>query len=305
MSVAPKVTSLLREPLIQFLVLGLMIFGADQWATSQRDNPRHIVVDDRQYQELEQIFVEGQGREPSANEMKNIIIKWAENEVLYREALSMGLDNGDDMIRNRIILKLRNILFNKAIAENPTAGELDEFFEFNRARYDTPERFDVEQFVAVDLADLTQARQLATQLNAGAPLAEQYQLAVRSYQQRPASNLDTLFGAHTRADLLATHTGDWIALEDGGHQRLVRIAQRHSAQPAQLTDVHALVTRDWKKFRYDIQLADQTRAIADRYSIAMQLSPPLEEKLHLSISSDELHRDATPADDSAPRAAMN
>ncbi|RLU03877.1 MAG: peptidyl-prolyl cis-trans isomerase [Ketobacter sp.] len=299
------ISNLLREPLVQFLLLGGLIFGADLWVTSQQDDPRLIVVDDARYQELQQIFVEGQGREPSANEMKNMIVKWAENEVLYREALSMGLENGDDMIRNRIILKLRNILFNNAIAENPTEGELTEFFEFHRRQYDIPEKFDIEQFIASDLDSATEAQMLADTLNAGSPLPELYQNNLRSYQQRPSSNLAALFGADTQAALLAAETGHWIVLQQAGHLRLARIAQRHPAQQVQLRDVKSAVTRDWKKFRYDIQLADQTRAIADRYSIKMSLSPQLEAKMQLSISNKELHPATASGEVAAPRAAMN
>ena len=299
------ISNLLREPLIQFLLLGGLIFGADLWVTSQQDDPRRIVVDDARYQELQQIFVEGQGREPSANEMKNMIVKWAENEVLYREALSMGLENGDDMIRNRIILKLRNILFNNAIAENPTEGELREFFEFHRQQYDIPEKFDIEQFIASDLDSPAAAEALAHSLNDGTPLPEIYQNNLRSYLQRPTSNLTALFGAETQAALLAAETGHWIVLQQSGHLRLARIAQRLAAQPVALEDVKSAVTRDWKKFRYDIQLADQTRAIADRYSIEMDLSPQLESKMQLSISNQELHPATASSDIAAPRAAMN
>lgn len=298
-------TNLLREPLIQFLLLGAVIFAADQWVTRQQEDPRHIIVDDARYQELEQIFVEGQGREPSPSEMKNMIIKWAENEVLYREALSMGLENGDDMIRNRIILKLRNILFNNAVAENPTSGELEEFFQFNRERYDAPEQFDIEQFIVNDLDSLDAAKALAEQLNSGTELPEQYRNNLRSYQQRPASNLTALFGNEVQVALTSAGEDQWIAMEQSGHFRLARIAQKHPPQAVALDDVKAAVTRDWKKFRYDIQLADQTRAIADRYSIEMSLSPQLEEKMHLSISKNELHKTASSPIETAPRAVMN
>ena len=263
------------------------------------------MVDDARYQELRQIFVEGQGREPSAGEMKNMIVKWAENEVLYREALSMGLENGDDMIRNRIILKLRNILFNNAIAENPTDGELKEFFEFHRQQYDIPEKLDIEQFIADDLTTLAQGEALADKLNNGFTLPDHYQNNLRSYQQRPLSNLTALFGNDIQTALLSADTGNWIALQQSGHLRLARIAKRIPAQSVELDEAKSAVTRDWKKFRYDIQLADQTRAIADRYSIELSLSPQLEQQMQLSISNKELHPESVADDGNAPRAAMN
>lgn len=300
-----SIATLLREPLIQFLVLGLLIFAAEQWATGQRNDPHHILVGDAQYEELRQIFVEGQGRDPSASEMKKLIIKWAENEILYREALSMGLDQGDDMIRNRVILKLRDILFNNAIVENPTDSELTSFFEFNRSRYDTPERYDVEQFSVDDVETLAQAQALAQQLNQSGVLPQPYEPVLRRYQQRPASNLATLFGVDVLQQLVQVPSGQWLALEQAGRLRLARITHHYPAEPVALADVHALVVRDWKKFRYDIQLADQTKAIADRYSIAMELSPALAEKMRLSISDADLKRLPLSPPAAPARAAMN
>jgi len=301
----PSLSAFFREPLIQFLLLGLLIFAADQYALGNRDDPSLIKVGDDQYMELKQIFVEGQGRDPSASEMKKLIIKWAENEILYREALRMGLDQGDEMIRSRIILKMQNILFNNAIMEAPTRQELEEFFAFKRHDYDIPERIDVEQFSAPDITTLQAADALAQRLDSLAAVPQTYQAALRAISQRPVSHMPILFGPEAATKLAQAPDGHWIGFEQNGRYRLARIVRRYPAEPVELDAVKTRVAKDWQKFRYDIQLADQTRAIAERYSVQMELSPALADAVRVSISPDELHPTTSTLDQGAAQAALN
>lgn len=101
-----------KQPLIQFLLLGALIFAIDRAVIGNEEDLRSILIDDAKYAEIAGIFQDNQDRTPNAQEMSALTIKWAQNEVLYREARMMGLDKGDEMIRQRLILKLRNVLFN-------------------------------------------------------------------------------------------------------------------------------------------------------------------------------------------------
>lgn len=297
--------TLLREPLFQFLILGALIFAVDRYALGNRDDPRLIQVDDQKYQELQQLFVEGQGREPSPTEMKKLIIKWAENEIMFREAIRLGLDQGDDMIRNRVILKMRNVLFNNAIMDNPSDNELQAFFDFKRGQYDTPERLDIEQFPVASLNTIAEAQALAEQLNDAGAVPPRYENNLRRYPLRPIQQLQTLFGEDGQQRLSAADVGQWVAFEQAGRLRLARIVNRYPAQAAQLADVKSRVTQDWLKFSYEIQLADQAKAIADQYAVKMALSPALADQVRLSIKPDELHPESVTGNHAAVQAAMN
>ena len=65
---------LINEPLIQFLIIALFIFAADSYVLGKKEDPRRIVIDDTRLQELIDIFREGQGRDPSADEINNIVV---------------------------------------------------------------------------------------------------------------------------------------------------------------------------------------------------------------------------------------
>ncbi len=273
-----KVLDMLREPIVQFLLLGAVVFAADYYVLANRVDQSRIVVDDKKLTELVDIFTEGQGREPSAQEINNLIIKWAQNEIMYREAKQIGLDQGDDMIRNRLILKMRNVLFNNAVVDAPREDELLSFFEFNRETYDTPARYDFEQFFLNDINSAEEAQNLASNLQ-DSPAPAQYVDSVLSYLKRPESNLTALFGVDQSEKLLAESLNTWtvVTTQQGFH--LVRVTKYYQPEPAQFEQIKSRVVRDWKKFSNDIQLADQTKAIADRYSVELDLNDETMKKL--------------------------
>lgn len=93
--------ALLREPLLHFLVIGGLVFAADQLLLSDADKARVIVVDDKIWDELIGQFERGKGRKPTDDELKVLLDRWIYNEVMYREALALGLDKGDEMFRSR------------------------------------------------------------------------------------------------------------------------------------------------------------------------------------------------------------
>ncbi|MAR90439.1 MAG: hypothetical protein CML06_06115 [Pseudomonadales bacterium] len=282
--------NLFREPLIQFLILGAMLFAVDAYVLANRDDPRRIVIDDERVAELIAIFKEGQGREPSPQEVQNLIIKWSQNEILYREAQQLRMDQGDEMIRNRLILKMRNVLFNRVVVDAPSPGELEEFFEFNRQRYDTPARYDLEVVPLTDPALAQQAGQLARELNTGTLTLNALDNPVHNYESRPRSNLEALFGDAAIAPLLDDPGNDWQVVEHDRERHLVRVVARYPAQPAQLEQVKSQVIRHWKQFSNEMQLADQTKAMADRYRIRLDLSREMSERLPEDSDASRIHQ---------------
>ena len=89
-----------------------------------------------------------------------------------------------------------------------------------------------------------------------------------------------MLGATASGTLLGNATNRWQVIEQDNRLRMVRITGIHPGQPAVLESVRNQVIRDWKQFRNDIQLADQTKSLADRYRIELALSPHLSARLN-------------------------
>jgi len=253
------------------MLLGLLVFLLDRWFISESTSARRIVIDDTRLEELMQVFREGQGREPTPNEVTNMIVKWAQNEIMYREALQMGLDQGDEMIRNRMVLKLHNVLFNRAAPENPSEEELEVFFDLNRARYNKPPRYDFEQFYLPDIDTREAAQALADKLG-HSEVPENYRQGFMQYNARPEFNLVAMFTQQDTQAMLAQEAGQWVPVKSGRGLHLARITQKHELEPVVLDDVRSRVVREWKKYQADLQLAQQTVDIANAYDISLDLS---------------------------------
>ena len=137
-----RLQTALREPLLHFLILGAAIFGVDQWRNADSDSASDIVVTAKVQQEAKAIFEAGMKREPKPEELKVLLDRWVDNEILYREGLQLGLDRGDSGIRDRVIFKAMSVTQAGIVLPEVDEAGLKAWFESNRERYDTPARFD-------------------------------------------------------------------------------------------------------------------------------------------------------------------
>jgi peptidyl-prolyl cis-trans isomerase C len=137
------VRRLLREPLVQFLLVGLVLFGAWQLAKpvhAARDVPNRINITE---DDLKQMAVgwAAQGLPPpSPQQMKELIEARVREEVLYREALALGLDKDDAIVRRQLARKMEFVAEDLSKLEEPQPEELRAWYEKNRARFALPPR---------------------------------------------------------------------------------------------------------------------------------------------------------------------
>src|SRR4026209_2627049 len=93
--------SWLREPLLHFIILGAVLFGADHLLASREDDPHTIVVGADVDAHAIKVFKDARGRDPNKDELYALRKVWLDNEVLYREGIALQLDKGDQAIRDR------------------------------------------------------------------------------------------------------------------------------------------------------------------------------------------------------------
>ncbi|TGD70941.1 peptidyl-prolyl cis-trans isomerase [Mangrovimicrobium sediminis] len=260
-------TALFREPLLQFLAIGAVLFALDHYFTLQRDDPHQIIVGPDQVSELVNVFFQGQGRLPEQEEIDNLIVKWSQNEIFYREARAMGLDQGDEMMRNRLVLKMRNVIFNRVVEQPPEDGELQQWFELNRANYDIPERYSLELLTPEGTTDAAAADAMAASYNGpgAAQPAESHH-----YSRRSADNLASMFDDASRDTLLAAPAGQWVAIAPEDKWLLARVVEVHPAVPAEFETVKTQVARDFKKAASGMQVSDMATEIADKYQLHLE-----------------------------------
>ena len=97
-------TRLLREPLVHFLALGLLIFAL--FGNSTSADERRIVIDAARIERLAGQYAQNFRRAPSPAELDALIRDDVKEEVYYREALRLGLDRDDEVVRRRMRSKM-------------------------------------------------------------------------------------------------------------------------------------------------------------------------------------------------------
>jgi peptidyl-prolyl cis-trans isomerase C len=134
---------LLREPLIQFLLLGGALFGVYALAPDARTGPAASKEIRLSLDEISQLTLLHQSqwrRLPTPQELQRLIENKVQQEILYREALAMGLDKDDEIVKRRMAQKMQFLAEDVAAAREPTTAELRNWFEKNSGKFAQPPR---------------------------------------------------------------------------------------------------------------------------------------------------------------------
>jgi len=137
---------LLREPLLHFLLLGAGLFGA--YAVLNRNQPaaqNEILVSAGQIETLAATFAKIWQRPPSEQELKAQIDAYVKEEMLSREAIALGLDKNDTVIRRRLQQKMEFLAEDFAAASDPTEAELADYLAKHPDQFAEEPRFTFRQ----------------------------------------------------------------------------------------------------------------------------------------------------------------
>ncbi len=134
----------LREPLVHFLLIGAVLFGlyglAPPGQRTAAAPSKEIRLSDGEIAQLTQLFQSQWRRLPTPQELQRMVENKVQQEILYREALAMGLDRDDEIVKRRMAQKMQFLAEDLAAAREPTTDELRSWFEKNSARFAQPSR---------------------------------------------------------------------------------------------------------------------------------------------------------------------
>jgi hypothetical protein len=132
-----KVTRIFKEPLLHFLLLGACIYGAYALfgAPEQTDSDKSIRVDAKRIDAFIAEWQSRWNRPPTKQEIDGLIQQFINEEVLYRQAVAMGLNENDPITRRRMAQKLEFLTSDLAQAQQPTEVELEKYFQENLDSY--------------------------------------------------------------------------------------------------------------------------------------------------------------------------
>jgi len=270
--------SLLREPLVHFLALGALLFALHAWLkpTAPPAATTEIVVDEARIRSLAQNFRRTWQRGPTPEELQGLIESHVREEVMVREALALGLDRDDAIVRRRLQQKMDFLIEEAALAAPASDAELQAFLQANADKFHSEPQFSFEQVyldparrgqrLADDAAKLRASLQdgRASPAQAGDPL----QLLQTRYLQLPQAEIARLFGEDFARALPALAIGQWAGPVSSGYgAHLVRVEAFSPAAVPPLAEVRAQVEREWAHARRQASARRAYEALRAKYLV--------------------------------------
>ncbi len=247
----------LHEPLIHFLLIGgllFLLYGIKNDEVSNNGNL--ITISSAKINHLATLWEQKMGRPPSTDELDGLIQHQIKEDVLYREALAMGLDKGDTVIRRRLAQKLEFITVDIVAQKTPTDAELESYLSQHQQQFQQPSHLDfIQIYLNADkrggqaqkdaqqlLLDLNTADTHLDLLNIGDPF-----MFEQRYQDVTEQEISQLFGQGFARDLFKQSQGQWQGpISSGYGLHLVLVERKTSSSQPKLSDVYDKVLKAWK-----------------------------------------------------------
>ena len=280
---------LLQEPLVQFLLIGACIYGAYGLFAPPDESGLEttVVVDANRINGFVAQWSSRWNRPPTREELDGLVNSYVREEILYRQAVAMGLAEDDAVTRRRMAQRLEFLTSDLARVVEPTQEELEQFFQDNTAQFSEPDRLTFVQVFfdpdSRDEATLPDAERVLAQLReAGVPdpatLEAGDQMMLPNYFAAVSeADIQRRAGSGFASAVMALEPGQWHGpVLSGFGVHLVYVLEREQAPPPVLADVKpqvmdALQTQRMERFNEQFY-----ETLRDRYEVIVEdadLSP--------------------------------
>jgi hypothetical protein len=260
-------TRFLQEPLLHFLLIGAVLFGAYAWLNRNGDNAGapSLRLAESDVAWLKETFALERQREPNEAELRDLVRGFLKEELLARQAQELGLDRDDIVVRRRLAQKMTFLLQDNSRRAAPSGDDLRRLYEAQRSQGDGQARsgpstlftrprisfthiFFSRERRPDAAADAGAALRELSHLDAAAPTPElgdriAGKSEIRNADERTVANQ---FGTRFAARLFELDPGPWqgpIESSQGFH--LVRVTQLLPAQLRPFDEIRGELTELW------------------------------------------------------------
>lgn len=250
----------LREPLLLFFLAGAALFGLygllHPASGDAQGVDRRIVVTPEDLRRMSVAWL-AQGRPPpSPDELRSLVERWVRDEVLLREAVALGLDRNDTIVKRRMVQKMEFLAEDLSDLSEPTRAQLEAFLRDNPSRfvdpprvtfrhlYFSPDRRGRNARAAAEQA-LSELTRRPVEAGEAAALADRFMLQ-DYYPERTPEQVAKDFGPSFARALLALAPGGWQGpIESGYGWHLVWVESSTPARLPELDEVEGVVRNAW------------------------------------------------------------
>jgi hypothetical protein len=274
---------LLREPLVHFMFIGAaiyLLYGIFAEPVPEADD-KTIVVTAGEVEWMQTAWQKRWNRPPTAEEFDGLIQQYIKETVLYREALTMGLNQHDQVIRRRLAQKLEFLAKDLVALTPPTEAELQTYFDEHQDRYQEPALYTFTQVfidpdkrgdVTLDDAEVIKATLVAKGdvIDDAGALGDDFMLQ-NYYPEKDQVEILKLFGSGFAESLVELSPGQWHGPVLSGYGvHLVYISSISEPPAPEFTALRERVEQDWKMERGE-ELNDKFYAnLRDQYTVIIE-----------------------------------
>jgi len=279
----------LHEPLLHFLLIGAALFvlyGLQNDPLVETDN--RIVINTSDVDRLITLWEKKRQRPPTQTELDGMINAQVREEVLYREAIAMGLDKGDSIVRRRLAQKVNFIFSDLASLIEPSETELADYLAKNVDKFEIPSRISFLQIYlnedkrgkkiihdAEDLLDaLTQQNSSIDILVAGDPF-----MFGQQHDNLTVQAVSRLFGKDFADASFKLSQRDWQGpIPSGYGLHLIKVIDKTPSRLPELNAIHDKVLNEWHTEQRRKMNEDFYQSLQTRYEIVIEKTK-IKEKL--------------------------
>ena len=254
---------LFREPLLWFLIVGAILFAADDYFSRQPDT---VVVNETVRNRLNKLWQVQTGNPATKGELDSLVQNWIREEVLFREALRLGLDRDDSIVRRRLVQKL-GFLVEEVEEEEDQRQAVQKYYQENIANYSLPVRYSFSQ---IFFSDDSRSAEIQLKLEQGADwrgLSETSMLS-DAYVSRNEKEIAAIFGRPFAGYLYSFVQGKWVGpIRSSFGFHLIRLKRILPTETTPLAYIERKVFTDYLQYRQEVVIEEYYQDLLEKYEI--------------------------------------
>ena len=282
---------LLRDPLLHFVIAGVVLFGGYELINRGEMNPPatdpvHMGEGDIRW--LKDTFANQWQRPPNQDELRGLVASFLEEELFAREAKALGLDQNDTIVRRRLAQKLEFLIGDTSRIVEPADAELRRFYDTNAERFGVEARVSFTQlFFNPEKRQHAESDARAALVSIsgmgadGAAAIGDPILLENEFHEVDEQTVAKMFGADFARAIFFLRPGSWAGpVKSGYGVHLVRVTNLSPATVLSFEEVRPKVLEEWRHQQQTQAKAVYLSKLREKYGVVIDggisrsLAPP-------------------------------
>jgi len=255
----------LKNKLFIFFIIGIFLYLIDIGLNSDED--KNIYISDQEVISLINAWKSQVGREPTDDEISRIINNLVQEEILYREALNLGFEREDKIIKRRLAQKI-SFLKQESILKDFSQKEIIDFYKANRDKYYVPGLYTfTHKFFSSSSNSKERAQNHLNNSNRLYENSDPFFLG-KNFAETSSLEINSNFGSNFSLYFENSPINQWIGpyKSSFGHHNLYITEYTPGFHP-NLDDIYDQVMVDLNQLKRDSAISDFIKEVGSEYSV--------------------------------------